>query len=213
MLLHKHFTLVDPSAWDDKNDSYCLRLYQQRRKDIASVRVACLTERDETYHHWRIFANGPAGICQVFNRENLLEFVDAQPDLRGDKVTYIANAKLARLTSLVDDSVPFLKRLPYGDEGEYRVVYESILPTGKVHNVQMSPEQLTSVLNRIVVSPWTPEPIYLSLKEIIRSIDGCERVRVTRSLCTDTPAFKRALDGHFPDLPDMNSQGESTTLA
>lgn len=199
MLLHKHFTLVDPSAWDDKNDSYCLRRYQERRKDIAAVRVACLTERDETYHHWRVFAHGTGGICQVFKRDKLMEFVASRPDLRGDEVTYISNSRLARLTDLADERVPFLKRLPYGDEGEYRIVYESFLPAGPVHNVPMGSETLNGVLDRIVVSPWTPEPLYLTLKRIIQSVEQCKDVQVTRSLCTNTPAFQRALDGHFPD--------------
>jgi len=190
MLLNKHFALVDPSAWDDKNDSYFLRAYQECSPDIEAVRVACLTERDETYHHWRIYAHGRNGICQVFNKDKLIKFVEKNPNLRGGFVKYISNQKLPQLQNFASQAVPFLKRLPYGDEGEYRIVYESFLGTGQVQTVPMP----LDLLSRIVVSPWTPDVLYLALKQVIKALPDCKGVTVTRSLLTDTPAFKRGLD-------------------
>jgi hypothetical protein len=62
-LLHKRkITLLDPSSWDDKNDSYYLTQYKEKCK-LKSVLALCLMQSDERYHHWSIFASGSGGVC------------------------------------------------------------------------------------------------------------------------------------------------------
>jgi hypothetical protein len=53
-LLHSQsITLLDPASWDDTNDSYFLLKYKLK-KNLQSVLALCLTQTDETYHHWHI---------------------------------------------------------------------------------------------------------------------------------------------------------------
>lgn len=67
MLAYRKITLLDPSSWDDKNDSYFFSLYRDKVK-LKSVLALCFTQARDTYHHWRVFAPGSAdvpGICRT----------------------------------------------------------------------------------------------------------------------------------------------------
>jgi hypothetical protein len=71
MLKHCCITLLDPTTWDDTNDSYYLLKYKEKRK-LETVLALCLTQADETYYHWRVFSHGPAGVCIDFHRADLI---------------------------------------------------------------------------------------------------------------------------------------------
>src|SRR6266702_4473708 len=62
ILKYQQLTLLNPSSWDDKNDSYFLSLYREKCA-LKSVLALCFTVANETYHHWRVFAPGSAGVC------------------------------------------------------------------------------------------------------------------------------------------------------
>jgi hypothetical protein len=88
-LLHKrNVTLLDPAAWDDKNDSYYLTQYKEKR-ELKSVLALCLMQLDERYHHWSVFAPGPSGVCIKFKREELLAAVRKQPHIHMHPVAYL----------------------------------------------------------------------------------------------------------------------------
>ncbi|HEV7659370.1 MAG TPA: hypothetical protein VGO55_05945 [Allosphingosinicella sp.] len=189
MLLNKHLILLNPKSWDDKNDSFFLEAYR-KRLGLKAVRAACFSTKPETYHHWRCFAPGLSGACIIFYKDKLLEYVDKRPDLRGGLVKYKTNQQLQRMGKLADDDLPFLKRWPYQDEGEYRVIYEDDLwECDDAHGIDLPLE----TIKRIVVSPWCPQSLYLSLKSIIRTLDGCNELTVNRSLLVDTEMWKDAL--------------------
>jgi hypothetical protein len=65
-----------------QNDSYFLRLYREQQR-LKSVLALCFTEATETYHHWRVFAPGPSGVCVAFKRAELLGVVTAIDGVRG----------------------------------------------------------------------------------------------------------------------------------
>lgn len=189
MLLNKHLVLLNPKSWDDKNDSFFLEVYRQRLK-LRSVRAACFSTKPETYHHWRCFASGPSGACVIFHRDKLLEYVDKRPDLRGGLVKYKTNQQLKQMRKLADRDLPFLKRWPYQDEGEYRAIYEDDLwECDDAYGIDLP----LSTIKRIVLSPWCPQSLYLSLKSIIQSLDDCSQLTVSRSLLVDTEMWKDAL--------------------
>jgi hypothetical protein len=189
MLLHKHLVLLNPKSWDDKNDSAFLEVYRQRCK-LKVVRAACFSTKAETYHHWRCFAPGPSGACVVFYRDRFFEYVEKHPDLKGAMVKYKTNDQLKAMTSLPDSDLPFLKRKPYEDEGEYRTVFEDDLwECDDAHGIEIP----LKTVKRIVLSPWSPQPLYLSIKSIIRGLDECDKITVTRSLLVDTEMWKDAL--------------------
>ena len=47
LLRERKITLLDPASWDDKNDSYFLSLYHQK-KQLKSVLALCFTPAFET---------------------------------------------------------------------------------------------------------------------------------------------------------------------
>jgi hypothetical protein len=81
-LTNRKLSLLSPDRWDDSNDSHYMTLYRER-KGLASVLAACFSQADETYHHWRVFANGASGVCIRFDRVALL---NAVKKLRGGHV-------------------------------------------------------------------------------------------------------------------------------
>jgi hypothetical protein len=122
-LLNKRcITLVDPQTWDDTNDSYFLRVYQQKR-DLASVLALCFTQVAEPYHHWRIFAPGPSGVCISFHRKELLKAVMAFEGVRAAPVKYLRIKEIEEKCIAVED-LTFLKRYPFEPENEFRLLYE-----------------------------------------------------------------------------------------
>lgn len=50
ILMNRELTLLDPSSWDDKNDSYFISTYKEK-KQLQSVLALCFTKKSETYHH------------------------------------------------------------------------------------------------------------------------------------------------------------------
>src|SRR5258708_25321619 len=87
VLLNERITLLNPRTWDDRNDSYFLALYRKKKK-LASVVALCFAQAAETYHHWKVFAPGPAGVCVHFRREELLEALSGHHGFRSGLVDY-----------------------------------------------------------------------------------------------------------------------------
>ena len=71
LLTARKITLLDPASWDDKNDSHFLTLYREK-KSLETVLALCFTQTSETYHHWRVFAEGSSGISITFDKDRLL---------------------------------------------------------------------------------------------------------------------------------------------
>ena len=65
MLKEKKITLLNPEKWDDKNDAYYMSLYK-KKGSLKSILALCFTQVPERYHHWRVFAGGPDGVCVRF---------------------------------------------------------------------------------------------------------------------------------------------------
>lgn len=65
--------------------------------------------------------------------------------------------------------LPFLKRFGYGDEGEYRVVYESKAAEEGSKRVEID----LAMIERISLNPWMPKPVFESVRAAIRDVcDG-----------------------------------------
>jgi hypothetical protein len=174
LLRTQQITLLDPQNWDDKNDSYFLKLYKEKF-GLRSVLVLCFTRTSEKYHHWRVFANGASGICISFRRESLLRAVRKIGKIRTGEVRYLKLDEIEKMKLKARD-LPFLKRYPFEHEEEFRIVFES---SRRLASLDI-PVPL-SCIDRITLSPWLHLALAAEVKKVIWGIEGCEDLRVHRS--------------------------------
>ena len=185
MLSERTLTLLDPNSWDDKNDSYFLEQYKAKRR-LKTVLALCFSTAPETYHHWSIFANGSAGICVQFKRDELLAAIKGCDGVRYRSVDYmlLTTAKTKRLRT---KDLPFTKRRPYISEEEWRIIYESA--THERHSQDIA-FPLASI-SRISLSPWLPEALKNHVKESLRKIEGCSGLEISRSTLISNEQWRR----------------------
>ena len=174
MLSERKITLLDPKSWDDTNDSYYLAQYRDKQ-NRKSVLALCFSQVPETYHHWRVFSQGSSGVCIYFRRDTLLAALRKQDGVTARVVEYLPILE-ARKRTLQTKELPFIKREAFRPEAEFRVVFESdeSLPSIKI------PIDL-SCIDRILLSPWLHKSLTQATKEAIRSVNGCKKLKVSRS--------------------------------
>lgn len=184
MLSAQQITLLDPKTWDDRNDSYFMALYKER-KQLKSLLALCFSQTVETYHHWRVFSNGPAGVCIVFDREQLLAALGKTPGVMTGDIEYLSLAQ-ARNRGLRTDELPFVKRHGFKPEREFRVVYASATEEKPVLDIPLP----LSCIRSISLSPWLHPSLSPATVAAIRAIRGCEKLRVSRSTLISNEQWK-----------------------
>ncbi len=188
LLRQRKITLLDPSSWDDSNDSHYLKTYREK-KGLKSVLALCFTQASERYHHWRVFTNGSSGVRVRFKRSELLSAIRHTHSVRADRVEYLTLQELRHKT-LDTDELPFLKRYPFKDEREFRIICESA--TKKMHALDI-PVPL-SCIDRLILSPWLPHALFSDIKKLLRSIPGCGTLKITRSTLISNEEWKNLAD-------------------
>jgi hypothetical protein len=84
---------------------------------------------------------------------------------------------------------PFLKRFPFRDEREFRIIYESV--EEKIDNKKLA-FTLNSI-RKITLSPWLPTPVFENIKETIQSIPGCTGLKIVPSTLLENQRWRRAI--------------------
>lgn len=187
MLWRRQIALLSPQSWEDRNDAYYLERYQQE-KQLGSVLALCFSTKHETFHHWRVFSQGASGVCIEFRAETFLAGVRDKAELKHGLVEYARIDKLERRTPKVD-RWPFLKRLPYADEAEYRVICES----ATVGELARPLDFDIAAVQRITLSPWMPKSVADSVVALIKTIPGCADLYAHRSSLIENGRWKNAL--------------------
>lgn len=183
LLSKRQITLLDPQTWDDGNDSHYLSVYRSKKK-LESVLALCFTQAHETYHHWRVFSGGPSGVRIEFDRAELLKAVKG-PSVRAEEVKYRTLAEIRSRKPKTRD-LPFLKRQAFSDDEEFRIVYESKRSRVRVLDI---PIPLSCIL-KITLSPWSHPSISSSVRRVLKSIDGCDRMQILRSTLIGNDEWK-----------------------
>jgi hypothetical protein len=187
LLKHRCITLIDPSTWDDTNDSHYLLKYKEKRA-LKSVLALCMTEAEEAYHHWRIFSHGTAGVCIDFHRAELISTLESVAGVTVRPVEYrkirvdgkrVAAPKIAEL--------PFLKRQGFSAEREIRAIYESTHKKVECLDIKME----LSTIRRITLSPWLNKRLKRATMEAIHAIPGCSGLDVRRSTLVGNAEWKK----------------------
>ncbi|WP_426577137.1 DUF2971 domain-containing protein [Xenorhabdus stockiae] len=179
--------MLDPVTWDDRNDSYYLTLYT-KKKNLKRTLVLCLSEKNETYHHWRVFTPKENGVCIVFDRKKLEAHLDTQKNIIHGSVKYMLLSKMRKGGVTVDD-MPFLKRHAFADESEYRIIY----PSCKHVSFKYIDIPLTTI-KKISINPWAPDAFFDVIKETIRNIGGCEKIKIGKSSLIENKEWQRIGD-------------------
>ena len=184
ILTNCQITLLDPSSWDDKNDSFFLTTYKEK-KNLKSVLALCFTSAPETYHHWRVFSSGSSGACIHFNGPLLESALRKVAGIKFKEVSYVKVDEL-RTKRPTTSALPFIKRFPFHPEKEHRALWESRDTSCTALEV---PIDLSSI-TRITLSPWLHPTLRKNLIAALKRIDGCKRIPMWRSTLTENAAWK-----------------------
>lgn len=184
MLQAKSLTLLDPSTWDDGNDTFYVNEYK-RRKRLRSVLAVCLSGAEESYHYWKVFAGHPSGLCIRLRQGTLLKALRSIPGVAVGVMDYRAMTA-ARKRALSVDEFPFVKRSAYIDEKEVRVLWQSATEARTSLEIPIP----TGCIGRVTLSPWLPKSLVAAMKSMLRSIDGCSQLEVVRSTIIASEEWK-----------------------
>ncbi len=184
-LYHKRLPLLDPEKWDDKNDSYFIELYK-KKKNLKTVLAICFAYSPEKYHHWKIYAGDSSGVCIEFNQSQLLKRLKNGNKFRVEKVQYKLIDHLERDVPLIDD-LPFIKRYPFEDECEHRIIFEDADNEIPVEYIKIAPGDI----ERIVINPWMNKFVFESIKSVIKDIKGFDHTTVFQSTVLENEKWKK----------------------
>ena len=187
ILARKSITLISPTSWEDRNDAHYLERYKATKK-LKTLLAVCFTTRNETFHHWRIFSSGSSGVCIDFDANLLLPAFVAIRGIMAGPVVYKYIVQLQRRKPRIDQW-PFLKRKPFDDEREFRILYKS--EKEELDSLRV-PFDLAAI-RKIHLSPWLPRSISESIIQIAKSIDGCKGLKIQRSSLLETRTWREAI--------------------
>ena len=75
MLANKRLTIVGYESWHDANDRYAMRLFQKSDPSIEFLGAYCIAmSASQTFHQWKVFSDGPSGVCIKFDRKLFEKF-------------------------------------------------------------------------------------------------------------------------------------------
>lgn len=146
MLERRRLTLVNTDSWEDRNDA-CYMTEHIKKRRLKSIMALCFTKGPETFHHWKVYAGNPGGVCVYFDEAGLRGDLSREEGVTMHNVLYLST-KECRRANPGPEMLPFLKRRHFSDEREYRVVYVSDR-RAKVKVFRLRPE----VILRVVLSP------------------------------------------------------------
>jgi hypothetical protein len=188
ILENTRLTLLNPSSWDDRNDAYSMSAYKDKI-GAETVLALCFAEGEETYHHWKVFSHGCDGISIEFKKEALIGCVSDHPGVRADYVEYKEISDLV-ISGCDSDKLPFLKRFPYRNEMEFRVIH---VDKEKKKDFECIPFSLNCI-ECVKLSPWMPSALSSAVKTTMRRIPGCERLNIYSSTLLENENWKSAIN-------------------
>ena len=190
ILQTKKLPLLNPKRWEDKNDTYFIEKYRMR-SSAEKIFAICFMRGAERFHQWKIFASGGDGVRIEFIKDKLLEHFPASKTLIRKPVAY-RRIDTLKTNAPPAKNLPFLKRMPYEDEKEYRIIF---MGDGDDDGLdQKSFEIDLSCIAEIKINPWMPKSLRETTTTAIRSIAGCEKLKVSRSTLLENEQWKKIAD-------------------
>ncbi len=134
-----------------------------------------------------MFSSGRDGVCIEFDKAELLEEIAHDAAVVARAVDY---KQISEVTAgpIADSDLPFLKRIPYADEREFRLLYVNRDLRYESHEVEIN---LTAIRN-VRLSPWMPESLAEAVKDTLKDLEGCSDLKIYRSTLIDNERWKSA---------------------
>ena len=174
LLKRKRLVLLDPSTWEDRNDSEIMLEYK-KRKGVQKLFALCFSYGDETIHHWKTFADGASGCCIQFDAKQLISLINDIPGVRFGRVKYKKLKELKDATIDVEE-IPFTKRWPYRCEEEFRIIWSG----SNDHDMYEIDFDLR-LINRVTINQRMPHQIFETIKDHLREAFKRPEQRINRS--------------------------------
>jgi len=187
MLRERKITLLSPGSWDDDNDKHYMEQYRKQMR-LSSVLALCFTRAPETYHHWHVFAGGPSGVRVGLHEDKLRT---AFQSYSTPETVRFQNVKYARIRDVGENrpkrsDLPFLKRYPFRDEKEFRIIFKSKQKPLQYLRIEIS----LDCIEKITLSPWLAEPLTESVKRSLWAVPGCRDLQIVRSTLISNEEWK-----------------------
>src|SRR5207245_8461141 len=119
-------------------------------------------------------------------QSDLMNAVKRQPGLKAKHVRYLTLPEIRGMRMKIGD-LSFLKRYPFEQEKEFRIIHE--LRHKKLAKLDVAIP--LSCIHRITVSPWMDYSLFRHVKRTIRSIKGCNTLEVVRSTLIGNQQWKK----------------------
>jgi len=183
VLENNRLTLLNPDNWEDKNDTVAMTHYKKARK-LSSLLAICFTQTSETYHHWQVYGKDEA-VRIIFNRDLLIDSIPNNNEYISGEVDYVLLNKFeSRVTDI--KQIPFVKRYPYRDEDEYRIIWQS--------NNENKDKQYLPIpdlcIKQISIGPGLSPDRFITVKREIKS--KCKYdINVYRTTVTENNRWKK----------------------
>jgi hypothetical protein len=122
-----------------------------------------------------------------FDKDKIIAAFSADSRIRMGAVSCKKIDDLRSIKQIDLEDIPFLKREPFEDEGEYRVIYVDQNKTLERRDYDFS----VSAIRRITLSPWMPKALANSVRSTLRSIEGCQHLNISHSQLIDSEQWKK----------------------
>jgi hypothetical protein len=194
-LLNTHKLTLAPEAswknWDDRFDAAMMDLFagqkagESKGKNKTAVFVICFTCNFDTERNWRSHGTIAPDCCITFDGPALIGAAKKAGGFLCAPVEYMDShdfRKEIKSGKIAPEKAPFIKRLPYRGETEYRIVGWG---AGKTKELNAAP-----CVSRLTLSPKMPKAIFEPLNKWLES---AYRITVSRSALFDTPLIQEKL--------------------
>ena len=173
IIKNNRLTLLSPTTWFDQNDNYGLVEYGKRMGD-GTAYALCMTEGEETGHHWQLFAGSSHGVCLVFDAVEFKAFCNGtRRQVFHGPMQYKSLSQVRGLGPIKTRDLPFLKRDTFKDEKEYRVIaWKKGKSIANTYTIPM-PARL---IRKVIFGPKMPDALSQTLKYIGKSHEGCSNI-------------------------------------
>lgn len=188
MIAEKRLTLISPEKWEDRNDAHFIEVFRQK-KNFKSVLGICFSSTRETFHHWKVYASGMSGVCIEFDKDKIIRAIKGLANVLYGEVSYkLIHEAQANRPNI--DNLPFLKRKPFKDENEFRIIYWNDKSRISSYDIPIE----LRFINKVTLSPFMPETLKKSLKSAIWNIQKSNALRIIHSTLLDNDEWKKIAD-------------------